>query len=153
MNELPEDCKPMWKTNGDDLKPIIAACRKDIGKYLTEDMEECWEGEVTKDSRGEYIADCLMYELEDCCITELPKECKDLNGARESAITAGADRCRDALGLFVHGIAGPCLDKERVSTATRGDSIVDCLEVAYGFRSGPVTISDAEICPRTSSAA
>ncbi|KAF5227499.1 hypothetical protein FANTH_14760 [Fusarium anthophilum] len=151
LNELPDGCQALETTNGKALESIIPGCEKAIGSYITDDMKECWAGEFTDQSRGEYIADCLLYELEDCCITSLPQVCSDLRSNSGSALVDGADQCRHALGPFVHGIASPCLDADNITPQTQGKSIVDCLEVAYGFRSGPVTITDGEICPRTSS--
>ncbi|CVL11497.1 uncharacterized protein FPRN_14076 [Fusarium proliferatum] len=151
LNELPDGCQALETTNGVALKPIIPECENALGSYITNDMKECWAGEFTDQSRGQYIADCLLYELEDCCITSLPQACSDLRGKTDSAVVDGADQCRHALGPFVHGIASPCLDKDNITNQTQGQSIVDCLEVAYGFRSGPVTITDGEICPRTTS--
>ena len=114
-------------------------------------MKDCWAGNITDQSRGTYIADCLEYELELTCITELPSDCKELGDATGFAVPAGAAKCREALGPFVHGTSAPCLDEDNITDATQGKSIVDCLEVAFGFRSGPVTITDGEICPRTTS--
>ncbi|KAG4270027.1 hypothetical protein FPRO04_11859 [Fusarium proliferatum] len=151
LNELPDGCQALETTNGVALKPIIPECENALGSYITDDMKECWAGEFTDQSRGQYIADCLLYELEDCCITSLPQACSDLRGKTGSAVVDGADQCRHALGPFIHGIASPCLDKDNITNQTQGQSIVDCLEVAYGFRSGPVTITDGEICPRTTS--
>ncbi|KAG4292542.1 hypothetical protein FPRO06_12030 [Fusarium proliferatum] len=151
LNELPDGCQALETTNGVALKPIIPECENALGSYITDDMKECWAGEFTDQSRGQYIADCLLYELEDCCITSLPQACSDLRGKTDSAVVDGVDQCRHALGPFVHGIASPCLDKDNITNQTQGQSIVDCLEVAYGFRSGPVTITDGEICPRTTS--
>ncbi|KAF5969004.1 pre-mrna-splicing regulator wtap [Fusarium bulbicola] len=151
LNVLPDGCQALETTNGKALESIIPGCEKAIGSYITEDMKECWAGEFTDQSRGEYIADCLLYELEDCCITSLPQVCSDLRSKSGSALVDGADQCRHALGPFVHGIASPCLDADNITPQTQGKSIADCLEVAYGFRSGPVTITDGEICPRTSS--
>ncbi|TPX12502.1 uncharacterized protein E0L32_000679 [Thyridium curvatum] len=147
MNELPDDCKALRTSNGQDLQPVISACQQAIGNYTTSDMRACWAGEVTDDSRGTNIADCLMDELEDCCITQLPAACSSLRGATGAAVLAGALQCRKALGLFVHGTAKPCLDDKNITAETHGMSIVDCLEAAYGFRSGAVTISDAQLCP------
>ncbi|VUC28715.1 unnamed protein product [Clonostachys rosea] len=149
MNELPEGCQALENTNGLALEPVIQACEESLGKYATEDMLQCWEGDVRDESKGTYIADCLLYELEDCCITELPEACRRLSGATGSSVPSGAAECRDALGIFVHGIAIPCLDEANITDETQGNSIVDCLEVAYGLRSGPVTIVDNKLCPTT----
>ncbi|CAG9988821.1 unnamed protein product [Clonostachys byssicola] len=149
MNELPDGCQALENTNGLALEPVIQACEEALGKYATEDMLQCWEGDIRDESKGTYIADCLLYELESCCITELPEACSRLSGATGSAVPSGAAECRDALGIFVHGIASPCLDQANVTDETQGNSIVDCLEVAYGLRSGPVTIVDNKICPTT----
>lgn len=152
MNELPDGCEALRTTNGQDLQPVISACEQAIGNYTTEDMRACWAGEIIDASRGANIAECLMDELEDCCITQLPAACSSLRDATGSAVLTGAAQCREALGLFVHGTAEPCLEEENMTAETQGTSIVDCLEAAYGFRSGPVTISDGQLCPTTAPA-
>ncbi|KAI1691469.1 hypothetical protein Ddc_24207 [Ditylenchus destructor] len=123
LNELPDRCQALETTNGVALNPIIPECEKALGSYITDDMKDCWAGEFTDQSQGQYIADCLLYELEDCCITSLPQACSDLRGKSGSAVVDGANQCRYALGPFVHGIASPCLDKDNITNQTQGQSI------------------------------
>jgi hypothetical protein len=68
---------------------------------------------------------------------------QDSNGL---ALVADVGLCTVALGPFAIGSAATCLATGTIGSSTTGVSIVDCLEIAFGFQSGVTTVTDFSLC-------
>jgi hypothetical protein len=71
---------------------------------------------------------------------------QDSNGL---ALVADVAQCTVALGPFAVGSAATCLATGSIGSSTTGISIVDCLEIAFGFQSGVTTVTDLALCSPT----
>jgi len=107
----------------------------------------CLTTSVSIFTAGSDVADCILTALESQCITTLPQPCVDLQDSNGLALVADVAQCAVALGPFAVGSAATCLATGSITGSTTGLSIVDCLEIAFGFQSGVVTITDLALCP------
>jgi hypothetical protein len=97
-------------------------------------------------SAGSDIADCILTAFEGRCITTLPEACSDLANSNGLALVANVATCAVQLGPFAAGSAATCLATGSIGSFTTGVSIVECLEIAFGFASGTGTITGADNC-------
>ncbi|KAM9883424.1 hypothetical protein VD0002_g1098 [Verticillium dahliae] len=96
--------------------------------------------------RGWQHSDCVVTALEARCITTLPDACASLSSSNGLALVGNIAGCTVALGPFALGSAATCLSTGSITSSTTGASVVECLEIAFGIRSGTVTITDPALC-------